>query len=353
MGLMPGGPELPAASVTRLRAAWRQRSMPRTQTAYVGIAFAALVVIIWILAPVFLTPRNLFNVSKNFSFIALMSLGETLVIISGGIDLSVGSVCALSAVVTMMLMRFFSAAAAAHVPGVTIAFAALLALALAALIGLINGFLIARIRLSPFVTTLGMLSVARGMTYVLTQGRAQYPTGPDVAAFTRFANGTVLGLPTQLVYLLVLAFLMALALRHLVCGRHLFAVGGNAQAAALTGVRVPRVVASVYVLSGLAAGFSGVLIAGWLGAAPANLATGYELRVIAAAVIGGANLAGGVGGAAGAVIGAALIEVIRNGFVLIGANSYWEEGFIGVIIIIAVLVDQLRTRRVFPATRAE
>ena len=114
----------------------------------------------------------------------------------------------------------------------------------------------------------------------------------------------------------------------------------------MTGIRVPRVVTSVYVLSGLAAGFSGVLIAGWLGAAPANLATGYELRVIAAAVIGGANLAGGVSGAAGAVLGAALIEVIRNGFVLIGANTYWEEVFVGVIIIIAVLVDQLRTRRV-------
>ncbi|HEX3419335.1 MAG TPA: ABC transporter permease [Stellaceae bacterium] len=335
-------PVLPAC----LRPAWWRRGIPQTQTAYVALAFAVLIVVIWVLAPVFMTPRNLLNISKNFSFIALISLGETLVIISGGIDLSVGSVCALSAVVTMMLMRFFSTTTAAQVPGATIALAALLALALAALIGVVNGLLIARIRLSPFVTTLGMLSVARGMTYVVTQGRAQYPVGPDVALFTRFANGALLGLPTQLVYLLVLAFLMALALRHFVWGRHLYAVGGNAQAAALTGVRVPRVVLSVYVLSGLAAGFSGVLIAGWLGAAPANLATGYELRVIAAAVIGGANLAGGVGGAAGAVIGAALIEVIRNGFVLIGANTYWEEVFVGVIIIIAVLVDQLRTRRV-------
>jgi len=337
----------PAALSVRVRPAWWRHGMPQTQTAYVGIAFAALIVVIWILAPVFMTPRNLLNISKNFSFIALMSLGETLVIISGGIDLSVGSVCALSAVVTMMLMRFLSATAAAQVPGATVALATLLALALAALIGLVNGVLIARVRLSPFVTTLGMLSVARGMTYVLTQGRAQYPVGPDVAGFTRFTNGAVLGLPTQLVYLLVLALLMGLALRHLVWGRHLYAVGGNAQAAALTGVRVPRVVVSVYALSGLAAGFSGVLIGGWLGAAPANLATGYELRVIAAAVIGGANLAGGAGGAAGAVIGAALIEVIRNGFVLIGANTYWEEVFVGVIIIIAVLVDQLRTRRVF------
>ena len=345
--MMPGTSEPPPVSFTRLRPASWQRRIPQTQTAYVGIAFVALIVVIWILAPVFLTPRNLLNISKNFSFIALMSLGETLVIISGGIDLSVGSVCALSAVVAMMLMRFFSATAASQVPGATLALAALLALALAALIGLVNGLLIARMRLSPFVTTLGMLSVARGMTYVLTQGRAQYPVGPDVALFTRFSNGAVLSLPTQLIYLLVLAVLMALALRSLVWGRHLYAVGGNAQAAALTGVRVPRVVISVYLLSGLAAGFSGVLIAGWLGAAPANLATGYELRVIAAAVIGGANLAGGVGGAAGAVLGAALIEVIRNGFVLIGANSYWEEVFVGVIIIIAVLVDQLRTRRVF------
>ena len=338
-----GPPVLPA----RLRPTSWHRGMPQTQTAYVAVAFAALIVVIWILAPVFMTPRNLLNISKNFSFIALMSLGETLVMISSGIDLSVGSVCALSAVVTMMLMRFLSDTAATQLPGATIALATLAALMLAALIGLVNGLLIARIRLSPFVTTLGMLSVARGMTYVLTQGRAQYPVGPDVALFTRVANGAVLGLPTQLVYLLVLAVIMALALRHLVWGRHLYAVGGNAQAAALTGVRVPRVILSVYVLSGLSAGFSGVLIAGWLGAAPANLAAGYELRVIAAALIGGANLAGGVGGAAGAVIGAALIEVIRNGFVLIGANTYWEEVFVGVIIIIAVLVDQLRTRRVF------
>src|SRR6516162_4756395 len=179
------GTSEPAALPARPRSAWWRRGVPQTQTAYVAIAFAVLIVVISILAPVFMTPRNLLNISKNFSFIALMSLGETLVIISGGIDLSVGSICALSAVVTLMLMRFLSATAAAQVPGATIALATLLALALAALIGLVNGLLIARIRLSPFVTTLGMLSVARGMTYVLTQGRAQYPTGPDVAGFTR------------------------------------------------------------------------------------------------------------------------------------------------------------------------
>ena len=125
------------------------------------------------------------------------------------------------------------------------------------------------------------------------------------------------------------------------------ALGGNEKAAALTGISVVRVKVEVYVICALAAGLQGIIISGWLGSAPANMATSYELNVIAAAVIGGANLAGGVGGASGAVLGAALIEVIRNGFVLIGANTYWEEVFVGVIIIIAVLVDQLRTRRVF------
>src|SRR5215469_5250213 len=216
-----------ADPLVRLRPAWWQRGLPQTQTAYVGVAFIALIVVIWIMAPVFMTPRNLLNISKNFSFIALMSLGETLVIISGGIDLSVGSICALSAVVTMMLMRFFSETTAAQMPGATIALAVLLALGLAALTGLVNGLLIARVRLSPFVTTLGMLSVARGMTYVLTQGRAQYPTGPDVDAFALLTNGSLLGLPVQLVYLLALALLMALVLRHFVWGRHLYAIGGN------------------------------------------------------------------------------------------------------------------------------
>ena len=146
---MAGTSEPRALLPARLRPAWWLRGMPQTQTAYVAVAFAALIVVIWILAPVFMTPRNLLNISKNFSFIALMSLGETLVIISGGIDLSVGSVCALSAVVMMMLMRLLSATAAAQVPGATIALATLLALVLAALIGLVNGLLVARIHLSP------------------------------------------------------------------------------------------------------------------------------------------------------------------------------------------------------------
>jgi ribose transport system permease protein len=155
----------------------------------------------------------------------------------------------------------------------------------------------------------------------------------------------LVGLPIQVIYMLVAAIVLGIALHHGVWGRHLFAVGGSEQAATRTGVRVERIKIGAYVLCSLAAGVTGILLAGWLGSAPANLASGYELRVIAASVIGGANLAGGVGGPTGAVIGAALIEVIRNGLVLGRVDAYWQDALIGLIIILAVLVDKLRTRQ--------
>jgi ribose transport system permease protein len=151
--------------------------------------------------------------------------------------------------------------------------------------------------------------------------------------------------PVAVIYLLILAAILGVVLHHTAFGRHVFALGGNEKAAALTGVAVERVKIAVYVLSALSAGFAGILMVGWLGSAPANLATGYELTIIAAAVIGGANLTGGVGGPAGAVIGALLIEVIRNGLVLAGINAYWQIVLVGAIIILAVLVDRMRTMR--------
>jgi ribose transport system permease protein len=327
------------------RPPWWRRGAFASQSAYVLAALVVLVAGIWIVAPVFMTERNLGNIATNFSFIGLMSLGETLVIITGGIDLSVGSVCAMSAVAMMMMMRLLAQTPLAEVPFLTLVLAVLPAVALATLAGWVNGMLVAELRLSPFVTTLGMLSVCRGLTFVLTQGRPQYPTGPDVALFTHLTKGTLLAVPVQLIYLIVAALLVGLVLRHRVWGRHLYAIGGNAKAAGLAGIHVRKITVSVYMASAFFAGVTGVLLAGWLGAAPANLAMGYELHVIAATVIGGANLLGGIGGAVGAVLGSVLIEVVRNGFVLIGANAYWEQVFVGLIIIAAVLVDQVRTRR--------
>jgi ribose transport system permease protein len=327
------------------RPAWHRRGFLAGQTAYVTLAFVIICTLVSVFAGNFTTAGNLLNISRNFSYIALMSLGMTVVIITGGIDLSVGSVCALVAVCSMIVMRAVAASPLAAVPLATVVVPIAAGLVLAGGIGLVNGVLIALLDLSPFVTTLGMLSICRGLTYVITQGRGQSPSGPDVAAFYAITNGRLFGLPVPVIYMLAAAIVLGVALHHSVWGRHLFAIGGSEAAAMRTGVRVNRMKISAYVLCSLAAGAVGILLAGWLGSAPANLASGYELRVIAASVIGGANLAGGAGGPVGAVIGAALIEVIRNGLVLGRVDPYWQDALIGLIIILAVLVDKLRVRQ--------
>jgi ribose transport system permease protein len=325
--------------------AWHKRGFFAGQTAYVTLAFIVITALVAALAGNFATPGNLQNISRNFSYVALISLGMTVVIITGGIDLSVGSVTALVAVCTMIAMHWVGATALAAVPYASLVLPVLFGLAVAAFVGVINGLLIARVGLSPFVTTLGMLSICRGLTYVITQGRGQSPGGAYVAAFESLANGRVGGVPAPVIYMLVCAVVLGFALHQTAWGRHLFAVGGNETAAMRTGVGVTRVKVSAYVLCSLSAGLAGILLAGWLGSAPANLANGYELRVIAASVIGGANLNGGAGGPVGAVVGSALIEVIRNGLVLGRVDAYWQDAFIGAIIILAVLVDRLRTRQ--------
>ena len=323
---------------------WHKRGFFAGQTAYVTLAFIAITALVALLAGNFTSPANLQNISRNFSYIALISLGMTVVIITGGIDLSVGSVTALVAVSTMIAMRWLGTTPVASIPYADLVLPVLFGLLLAAAIGLANGLLIASVGLSPFVTTLGSLSICRGLTYVITQGRGQAPSGPDIDAFLALTNGRVGGLPAPVIYMLACALILGFALHQTGWGRHLFAVGGNETAAMRNGVRVTRIKVGAYVLSSLSAGLAGILLAGWLGSAPANLAAGYELRVIAASVIGGANLAGGSGGPVGAVVGSALIEVIRNGLVLGRVDAYWQDAFIGLIVILAVLVDRLRTR---------
>jgi ribose transport system permease protein len=328
------------------RGAWHTRGFFATQTAYVGLALLLIMVVLGVLAPAFLSLGNLVNVATNFSYIAIVSLGATLVIITAGIDLSVGSVMALTAILTALFLRWAGASPLAAVPGLAMTAAILGGLIVAAGIGLINGWLIARMELTPFVTTLGMLSVARGLCYAITRGRGVSIEGTDADLLSGLTSGTVFGVPMPLIYLAVLVVGMGVFLHHTAAGRHVFALGGNERAARLAGVPVARVKAGVYVVSALLAGFAGILMAGWLGSVPANLAQGYELRIIAAAVIGGANLNGGIGGPVGAVVGAALIEVIRNGLVLARVDTYWQDTLVGVIIVAAVFVDRLRSRRI-------
>ncbi|GMO12453.1 ABC transporter permease [Bradyrhizobium sp. TM233] len=340
---------------------WWQRGIFASQTGYVLLALAVLLVIMHFASPYFFTEGNMQNVAKNFSFIAIATLGVTFVIITGGIDLSVGSMMCFSAMITSMVMTELSAPGSpagalfvhmaadgktviANVPGLILLISILAGLGVALIAGLVNGFCIAVLGLSPFVTTLGMLSIVRGLGYVVSNGRGSFPGGPDADRFYALTSGDVLGVPVPFIYLVVLALTMAVVLHHSAFGRHVFALGGNEKAAELTGIPVVRVKIEVYVICALAAGLQGIIISGWLGSAPANMATSYELNVIAAAVIGGANLAGGIGGPLGAIVGCVLLEVIRNGLVLAQVSSYWQQTLVGVIIILAVLVDRIRSR---------
>jgi len=322
-----------------------QRGFFASQSAYVLVALAVLIVVMSLASPNFLTPGNVGNIARNFSFIAIATLGITLVIITGGIDLSVGSTIAFTATITSLTMVSLSKVGFDLFPGFSIIISVAAGLAAASIIGLGNGFAVAKLKLSPFVTTLGTLSISRGLTYVATYGRGTGPTGPDKTIFLALTSGQVLGVPVGFIYLIILAIIMWVVLNHTAWGRHVYAIGGNEAAGRLTGVPVDRVKIQVYVLCALAAGFNGIIISGWLGSAPANLATGYELNIIAAAVIGGANLAGGAGGAAGAIIGCVLIEVIRNGLVLARVDPYWQQTLVGCIIVAAVLVDRFRSLR--------
>jgi ribose transport system permease protein len=345
------------------QAKWWRRGIFATQTGYVTVALILLVVVMNFASPYFLTEGNIQNMAKNFSFIAIATLGITFVIITGGIDLSVGSMMCFSAMVTSMVMTELSTPGSAggawfvhlatdgktvlaNVPGLILLISILSGLIAALIVGLINGFCVAVLGLSSFVTTLGMLSIVRGLAYVVSNGRGSFPGGPDADYFYAMTSGDLYGLPAPFIYLMILALVMAVVLHHSRFGRHVFALGGNENAAEQTGISVTRVKIAVYVISALAAGLQGIIISGWLGSAPANMATSYELNVIAAAVIGGANLAGGIGGPLGAIVGCVLLEVIRNGLVLAQVNSYWQQTLVGVIIIAAVLVDRIRSRLV-------
>jgi ribose transport system permease protein len=311
-------------------------AMLASQAFWITLALLLICAGMTVLQPAaFASSENFYNITRNFAFIGIMALGMTAVIITGGIDLSVGSVMGVVAIVAGLVLQDGQAWYVAMGLGLAAGFVA----------GAVNGVLIAYVGLPPFVVTLGTLSVGRSLAVVLSQNKMIYDFGPAADTVFAIGGGQVLGIANPVWVLVFVTALFAAVLRLTRWGRHLYAIGGNEQAARLTGVNVAGVKFSAYVVSALTAALAAVLIIGWQGSAINALGTGYELRVIASTVIGGANLMGGEGGAYGAFIGAALIEVIRNALLMAGVDSNWQGTFVGSFIVLAVLLEKLRGRR--------
>ncbi|MBY0177240.1 MULTISPECIES: ABC transporter permease [Curtobacterium] len=294
------------------------------------VGLVVLCIALFIATPDFLTGRNILNIGIQVSTVAVLAFGVTFVIVAGGIDLSVGSVAALSAMVSAW---FF---ATAGLPG----WLALVGGLVAGLVtGVVNGLASAYGKLPSFIATLAMLSVARGLTLVLSDGKP-VPTSPQVS----FLGGDIGPVPVPIIVLVVAALIASFILNRTVIGRSMYAVGGNAEAARLSGLPVKRIVVVVFGLSGLFAALAGLLLAGRLDSAQPQAASGYELDAIASVVIGGASLAGGVGRISGTFIGALVLVVIRNGLNLLNVSSFWQQVVIGLVIAVAVGFDVLRRK---------
>ncbi|MFD4336375.1 substrate-binding domain-containing protein [Streptomyces anulatus] len=294
-------------------------------------ALVVLVVAMSLLSGDFLTTQNLLNVGVQAAVTAILAFGVTFVIVSAGIDLSVGSVAALSATVLA-----WSATSA----GVPVVLAVVLAIVTGIACGFVNGALVSYGKLPPFIATLAMLSIARGLSLVISQGSPiAFPDSVSVL-------GDTLGgwLPVPVLVMIAMGLITALILGRTFIGRSMYAIGGNEEAARLSGLRVKRQKIVIYALSGLFAAVAGIVLASRLVSAQPQAAQGYELDAIAAVVIGGASLAGGVGKASGTLIGALILAVLRNGLNLLSVSAFWQQVVIGVVIALAVLLDTLRRK---------
>ncbi|MGW6403241.1 ABC transporter permease/substrate-binding protein [Streptomyces sp. NPDC055134] len=294
-------------------------------------ALVVLVIAMSLLSGDFLTTQNLLNVGVQAAVTAILAFGVTFVIVSAGIDLSVGSVAALSATVL---------AWAATSEGVPVWIAVILAVVTGIACGFVNGALVSYGKLPPFIATLAMLSVGRGLSLVISQG-SPIPFPSSVSRV-----GDTLGgwLPVPVLVMIVMGLITALILGRTFIGRSMFAIGGNEEAARLSGLRVKRQKVVIYALSGLFAAVAGIVLASRLTSAQPQAAQGYELDAIAAVVIGGASLSGGVGKASGTFIGALILAVLRNGLNLLSVSAFWQQVVIGVVIALAVLLDTVRRK---------
>ena len=291
-----------------------------------------IVIVITILNPSFMTTDNILNILRQVSISALIAFGMTFVILTGGIDLSVGSTLALTGAVAATML------ASGIDPVLTI----LAALLLGAILGAVNGVIIAKGKVAPFIATLATMTIYRGLTLVYTDGRPVSDLGNEIT-FQMLGKGYFFGIPVP-VCTMILAFIVLYVIMHKTTfGRRVYAVGGNEAASKLSGINVDRVKIAVYSLTGMLAALSALILTSRLNSAQPTAGTSYELDAIAAVVLGGTSLTGGKGWIFGTLVGALIIGVLNNGLNLIGVSSFFQQVVKGIVILIAVLIDRKKT----------
>jgi len=306
------------------------------QEVFVFILLLVAILFLSLTTTTFLTQNNIQDISRNFAWIAIPAFGESLVIIIGGIDLSVGAVMALSGLVAAMALRF----------GLSIPLAIIAGLAAGSLIGWVNGTLVGRVRFPPFIVTLGTAGIVRGIIFGLAGG---WPILDLPPGFRYLGQADILlgrtSFPVSILIVLLLAVLVNTLLSVTVLGRYIYTLGDSEQALIVTGVGLPQIKTIVYMLCGTLTAVGGILMTSRLGVAAPTAATGYELDIIAAVIIGGTSLFGGVGSIVGVLLGAVFMQVVQNGLVLLGIPTYWQSAAIGSMIFFALLLDLWRQNR--------
>ena len=307
------------------------KAILRSKESAILILFAAVFICFARLSDRFATPDNLFNVARQYSELAVVSIGLTMVIITGGIDISVGSMVGLSSILVGVLGAKM---------GLNVWLACVLAMVGGLACGLINGLVITKLRVQPIVATLAMLSAARGLAWILSGARSLSGFPDSFVALGQTAIGPM---PLSVVVALILVTLAIVVLRYTALGRAIYAVGSSEEAARLSGVNVFRIKLFAYAVTGLLCGLGGVIMAARLASSVPDAGSGFEFEAITAVVMGGSSLKGGEGSIIGTIIGVAVMGIIRNGLNLIGVPNIWQVLFLGVMLILAVLGDNLRS----------
>ena len=301
----------------------------------------AMLIAFSLLSEGFFTTRNIFNIVRQISFMGLIAIGVTMVIITGGIDLGSGSVLALCAVLATSLAQIPESATLKY-PGLNlpILVPVVVALSVGALTGVINGSLIAKFGIPAFIATLGMMTVARGFALIYSNK----PLSQLTPEYNFIGQGAIMGVPFPVIILVVVAILAHILLNNTPFGRYIYALGGNEQAARISGINIDRVKIGVYTIAGLLSGLAGLVVSSRVGSGQPGQGVGIELDAIAAAVIGGTSLSGGIGTIWGTMVGALIIGVLDNGLILLNVDQYWITIVKGTIIVVAVIIDTRKNR---------